>query len=253
MKFFYGKQYINSKDQKKVLEVLKSNYLTQGPKIDIFEKKLINKFGQIIINALKFDCGVLKLKNPITGEIQEKKHTLLSTFLTIWNYHDPDLLEGMYMVRLSVRMMGKLILLRDPDIENVIVDGDEIINVNEGRRTRSSKKKINYQQVPWPLRAFQSMARRVDDPRDDDGAKDDFGDTFGGDDMLMMQQFAKEGGLLGDDGVLLLPVSSFFLVSLYIFETVPNETKSASIGFHQSSSPLLLPYIFSRRCLAKFT
>ena len=163
--------------------------------------KLINKFGQIIINALKFDCGVLKLKNPITGEIQEKKHTLLSTFLTIWNYHDPDLLEGMYMVRLSVRMMGKLILLRDPDIENVVVDGDEIINVNEGRRTRSSKKKINYQQVPWPLRAFQSMARRVDDPRDDGGAKDDFGDTFGGDDMLMMQQFAKEGGLLGDDGV----------------------------------------------------
>ncbi len=61
MKFFYGKQFINSKDQKKVLEVLKSDYLTQGPKIDIFEKKLINKFGSKYSIAVSSGSAALHL------------------------------------------------------------------------------------------------------------------------------------------------------------------------------------------------
>eukprot|EP00943_MAST-04B_sp_MAST-4B-sp1_P008303 g8303.t1 len=152
--------------------------------------KLINTFGPTIVNALKVDCGIIKLR--IHNDVQEKRHTLLSAFLTIWN-NQIEYLDGMYMIKLSSITMSKLISLRDPDIENVIVDGDQIVNVNAGRQTRSSKKaSIQYQQVPWPLRAFQSLARLVDDPRDYGG---------GGDlnDMLMMEEFAKEGALFGDD------------------------------------------------------
>ena len=36
----YSKQYIFKKDIKNVGKVLKSKYLTQGPQIEIFEKKL---------------------------------------------------------------------------------------------------------------------------------------------------------------------------------------------------------------------
>ena len=80
MKFFYGKQYINSKDQKKVLEVLKSNYLTQGPKIDIFEKKLINKFGSKYSIAVSSGSAALHLVAKALN--WSKKDTILTSPIT---------------------------------------------------------------------------------------------------------------------------------------------------------------------------
>ena len=41
----YGKHFIDKNDIKSVVSVLKSNFLTQGPKIEEFEKALKNKFG----------------------------------------------------------------------------------------------------------------------------------------------------------------------------------------------------------------
>ena len=41
----YGKQTITEIDKLSVLKALKSDFLTSGPKIQEFEKKLLNKFG----------------------------------------------------------------------------------------------------------------------------------------------------------------------------------------------------------------
>ena len=41
----YGKQFIDGEDIKSVIKVLKSNYLTQGLKINEFENHLKKKFG----------------------------------------------------------------------------------------------------------------------------------------------------------------------------------------------------------------
>jgi len=41
----YGRQTIDNSDIKSVIKVLKSDYLTQGPKIYEFENVLKNKFG----------------------------------------------------------------------------------------------------------------------------------------------------------------------------------------------------------------
>ena len=41
----YGSQYIDHKDIQSVTKVLKSNWLTQGPQVEKFEKKLKNYFG----------------------------------------------------------------------------------------------------------------------------------------------------------------------------------------------------------------
>ena len=48
----YGKQYIDKEDQKAVLSSLKSEWITQGPRVEIFEKNLKKKFGA------KFCCAV---------------------------------------------------------------------------------------------------------------------------------------------------------------------------------------------------
>ena len=51
----YGKQTITNIDKKSVLKVLKSNYLTTGPKVKEFERKLIKKFGGNIVAWLTME------------------------------------------------------------------------------------------------------------------------------------------------------------------------------------------------------
>ena len=41
----YGKQFISEEDIQAVVEVLKSDYLTQGPKIEEFEQKFAQYIG----------------------------------------------------------------------------------------------------------------------------------------------------------------------------------------------------------------
>ena len=55
----YGKHKIDSKDIREVSKVLKSDFLTSGPKVEQFEKKLIKKFGG------KF-CTAVNPQPPLT-------------------------------------------------------------------------------------------------------------------------------------------------------------------------------------------
>ncbi len=64
----YGKQDINQADIDSVIEVLQSDYLTQGPKVPLFEKKLSNSVGaqfSVAVNsatsALHIACLALEL------------------------------------------------------------------------------------------------------------------------------------------------------------------------------------------------
>ena len=47
--FSYSKQTISNDDIKNVTKILKSNYLTQGPTINLFEKKLVNSLMQSML------------------------------------------------------------------------------------------------------------------------------------------------------------------------------------------------------------
>jgi len=65
----YGKQNINQDDIKSVIKVLKSDYLTQGPKVPLFEKKISKycnaKFSvasNSASSALHIACLALGLK-----------------------------------------------------------------------------------------------------------------------------------------------------------------------------------------------
>ena len=65
----YSRQSINNKDIAEVVKVLKSNFLTQGPKVNIFEKKILElvkaKFSvacNSATSALHLACLSLNLK-----------------------------------------------------------------------------------------------------------------------------------------------------------------------------------------------
>ena len=50
----------------------------------------------------------------------------------------------------------------------IMVDGDLVVNVNEGRRTRSQGRKApEYESIPLPLKVIQLLLRAVDEPEDE--------------------------------------------------------------------------------------
>ena len=61
MKINYGLHYIDKKDIRGVTKILKSNFLTQGPTIEKFEKKLKKRFGAKYCIALSSGTAALHL------------------------------------------------------------------------------------------------------------------------------------------------------------------------------------------------
>ena len=57
----YGKQFIDNEDILSIQKVLKSEYLTQGPQVEIFEKSLINFLGGKYCSAVSSGTAALHL------------------------------------------------------------------------------------------------------------------------------------------------------------------------------------------------
>ncbi len=55
----YGRQYIDQEDIEAVVEVLRSDYITQGPKIEAFERALASYCG--VDYAVAFNSGTSAL------------------------------------------------------------------------------------------------------------------------------------------------------------------------------------------------
>lgn len=66
-KYSYGKQVIGKDDIKAVVDVLKSDWLTQGPKITEFEKSLCNKFGSEYATVMNSGTAALHLAGLALG------------------------------------------------------------------------------------------------------------------------------------------------------------------------------------------
>ena len=70
----YGKQWIDEEDIQSVIEVLKSNFITQGPKVELFEKKICAYTGAdfcVVVShgtaALHIAVAALELSGNLEG------------------------------------------------------------------------------------------------------------------------------------------------------------------------------------------
>jgi len=66
-KFSYGKQSIDKTDIAEVVKVLNTDWLTQGPKVQEFEKGLGNKFGAKYVSAVSNGTAALHLTGLALG------------------------------------------------------------------------------------------------------------------------------------------------------------------------------------------
>ena len=86
---------------------------------------------------------------------------------------------GTFQVKVTLLGLALLFTRYGSHISQITVQGDLVVNVNEGRRTRSSgKRQPVYEQVPLPLRIMQLLLRVVDEPEDDD-EEEEFGSGMG--------------------------------------------------------------------------
>ena len=67
MKINYGRHYIDKKDIRNVTKILTSNFLTQGPAVNEFEKKLKKRFGAKYCLAVSSGTAALHLISTISG------------------------------------------------------------------------------------------------------------------------------------------------------------------------------------------
>jgi dTDP-4-amino-4,6-dideoxygalactose transaminase len=65
--YSYGKQLVTKDDIKAVVSVLKSDWLTQGPKISEFENALCNKFGANFASVMCNGTAALHLSGLASG------------------------------------------------------------------------------------------------------------------------------------------------------------------------------------------
>jgi len=81
----YGKQYIDEDDKKAVLEVLESDFLTTGPKIQEFEKALAKKLGFKYIVVVSNGTAALHLASKVLLHQGDKVVTTPNSFLSTSN------------------------------------------------------------------------------------------------------------------------------------------------------------------------
>ena len=76
----YGKQSISKDDIKELVKALKSDFLTQGPAIEIFEKKLSKYCGSKYALAFNNGTSALHIANLVLGT--KKSKTVATTPIT---------------------------------------------------------------------------------------------------------------------------------------------------------------------------
>jgi dTDP-4-amino-4,6-dideoxygalactose transaminase len=80
MKITYGKHFIDQEDINFVTKSLKSNYITQGPNINLFEKKLKKKFNAKSVAVVSSGTAALHLAGMALG--WKSKDIILTTPIT---------------------------------------------------------------------------------------------------------------------------------------------------------------------------
>ena len=76
----YGKQYIDTSDITEVQKTLKSNFLTQGPRIKIFEQKISKYFSSKYSTVVSNGSAALVLAGKILN--WKKDYWVITTPLT---------------------------------------------------------------------------------------------------------------------------------------------------------------------------
>ena len=145
-KIFYGKHSITDEDIKSIIEVLKSDNLTQGPKISEFEKKFATYIGSKYAIAVSSGTAALHLCALSLGiKKGDKIITTPNTFIASAN---------------CIRYCGGEVVFSDIDPKTFLLDINKVRNLLESSPSGTYKGiiPVNFAGLPVNLEEFRSLA-----------------------------------------------------------------------------------------------
>ena len=145
-KIFYGKHSITDEDITSIIEVLKSDNLTQGPKISEFEKKFATYIGSKYAIAVSSGTAALHLCALSLGiKKGDKIITTPNTFIASAN---------------CIRYCGGEVVFSDIDPKTFLLDINKVRNLLESSPSGTYKGiiPVNFAGLPVNLEEFRSLA-----------------------------------------------------------------------------------------------
>ena len=144
----YGKQYISDDDIQAVISTLRSDFLTQGPQIDLFEERFANYVGAKYAVAVANGTAALHLC-ALALEVNEKSRVITSpiTFAASAN---------------CIRYCGGEVYFVDINAKNLTLDIDKVQALIESRPKGyfSGIIPVDFAGLPVNLEQFQELARK---------------------------------------------------------------------------------------------
>lgn len=143
-KYGYGKQWIFDEDIYEVVKTLKSDFLTQGPKVEEFEKKIADYIGTKY--AVVFSNGTAALHGAYFAGGLEKKDEIITTPITFLATSN----AAMYL--------GGIPKFVDIDIDTYNIDVDKI----EKEITKKTKMivPVSYGGYPVDILKIKDIAKK---------------------------------------------------------------------------------------------
>ena len=145
-KIFYGKHSITDEDITSIIAVLKSDNLTQGPKISEFEKKFATYIGSKYAIAVSSGTAALHLCALSLGiKKGDKIITTPNTFIASAN---------------CIRYCGGEVVFSDIDPRTFLLDINKVRNLLESSPSGTYKGiiPVNFAGLPVNLEEFRSLA-----------------------------------------------------------------------------------------------
>ncbi len=142
----YGKQFIDNTDIEAVVDILKSDFLTQGPKIQEFEEKFAKKIGAKYAVAVSNGTAALHLSALSVGVNQASKViTSPITFSASAN---------------CIRYCGGEVIFEDINPENLLLDPIKVRKLLEisPKGTYSGIIPVDFAGFPVDMQVFRELA-----------------------------------------------------------------------------------------------
>ncbi|KER09748.1 MAG: pyridoxal-5'-phosphate-dependent protein [[Candidatus Thermochlorobacteriaceae] bacterium GBChlB] len=140
----YGRQHITEKDIEAVIEVLRSDFLTQGPKISEFEEMFAKYIGSKYAIAVSNGTAALHLSALALGvKAGQKVITSPITFAASAN---------------CVRYCGGDVIFCDVDAETVLIDLQQLKSILEKKSKISGIIPVNFAGYPVDLSKLRKIA-----------------------------------------------------------------------------------------------
>ena len=142
----YGKQSINNSDIKYVNEVLKSNYLTQGPKIQEFERKVAKFVGSKYAVAVSSASAGLHL-SCLAYNLNKKNYLITSpiTFISSAN---------------SAKHCGSKVIFSDIDLDTINIDEKNLEKKLKKIRPNSLVMPVHFAGLPCEMKKINNYKKK---------------------------------------------------------------------------------------------